>query len=58
MPFINIEREPVSFYAGMLKFPFENGFGLFRGIHIALLITWSQVVNALGYYREKWANAS
>lgn len=53
-----INREPASFYMGMLKYPFEHGFGLFSGIRIAFLISWSQVVNAFGYFREKRANTS
>jgi alanyl aminopeptidase len=40
-----------------MRYPFEHGSGLFGGIRIALLIAWSQVVNAYGYFREKLAHA-
>jgi hypothetical protein len=40
-----------------MRYPFEHGSGLFGGIRIVLLIAWSQVVNAYGYFRVKLAHA-
>jgi GT2 family glycosyltransferase len=45
-----IRVEPMSFYAGMLRYPFEHGEP--RPVVVALLILFSQVSNALGFAWE------
>lgn len=51
----SVRLEPFSFYAGLLKYPFQQTTGFFWRPQLALLIVWSQCANAFGYFREKWA---
>lgn len=47
------QTETLQFYAGLLTYPLQRGVTRWSGVHAALL-AWSQAVNALGYFLEKF----
>lgn len=48
--------EPLPFLTGMLRYPFQQK-GLRRPLAVSVLIALSVVMNALGYFRERFAGA-
>ncbi len=48
------EPEPWYFYSGMLKYPFKHESDVFRAAQMCGLICWSQVLNAVGYFDQKF----
>jgi len=46
-----LEVEPLNFYFGLVRYPFKR-FRPVRAALISLLMCWSQVVNAAGYFYE------
>lgn len=47
-----IRMEPLRFYLGLVTYPLRKVGGL-RGALLVLLLAWSQVVNAVGFFLEK-----
>lgn len=47
-----VRLEPLSFYAGLIKFPFEQHRGL-KGLAVSSLMLLSQVANAAGFFWAK-----
>lgn len=53
-----VKPEPLRFYHDMLGYPFKRDHRPLRAMCISLLIGWSQVMNVLGFMREKLSNGS
>jgi hypothetical protein len=52
-----VRVEPLSFYTGLLEFPFQR-YRRWRAAGVGLLMGISQVANAAGFFWERQSRAS